>query len=231
MFHLPPRFSTLILAFAPLFLQRSWRHAEVLLSGAILAPGRRTVTSILRITGLARERRFVNYHRVLNRAAWSPKAASRLLLGLLVSTFVPSGPVLLGIDDTIERRRGRRIAAKGIYRDPVRSSHGHFVKASGLCWLSLMLLAPIPWAGRIWPLPFLTALAPSERCCQESGRQHKKLTDWARQLVLQAHRWLPGRKLVVLGDSGFAALEGAGAWTWLLADGAQGQRLIRADAR
>jgi len=129
---LPSRFAAVILTFAPLFLQRSWRHAEVLLTGAILAPGQRTVTSILRITGLARERRFVNYHRVLNRAAWCPRAASRILLGLLVAAFAPRGPVVLGIDDTIERRRGKRIAAKGIYRDPVRSSHGHFVKASGL---------------------------------------------------------------------------------------------------
>ena len=205
--HLPSRFAAVILAFAPLFLHRSWRHAKVLLTGAILAPGGRTVTSILRITGLARERRFVNYHRVLNRAAWCPRAASRILLGLLVAAFAPSGPVVLGIDDTIERRRGKRIAAKGIYRDPVRSSHGHFVKASGLRWLSIMLLAPVPWAGRIWALPFLTALAPSERFCQARKRRHKKLTDWGRQLVLQARRWLPGRELVVVADSGFAALE------------------------
>ncbi len=204
---LPPRFTAVILTFAPLFLQRSWRHAEVLLTGAILTPGKRTVASILRIVGLAHERRFTSYHRVLNRVAWCPRAASRLLLGLLLAAFVPTGPVVLGIDDTIERRRGKRIAAKGIYRDPVRSSHGHFVKASGLRWLSLMLLAPIPWAGRIWALPFLTALAPSERYCRERGRQHKKLTDWARQLVLQVRRWLPERKLVVVGDSGFAALE------------------------
>ena len=207
MLRLPSRFAAVILAFAPLFLQRSWHHAEVLLTGAILAPGQRTVASILRITGFARERRFVNFHRVLNRAAWCPRAASRILLGLLVAAFVPRGPVVLGIDDTIERRRGKQIAAKGIYRDPVRSSHGHFVKASGLRWLSLMLLAPIPWAGRIWALPFLTALAPSERHCQEHGRRHKKLTDWGRQLVLQARRWLPGRELVVVADSGFAALE------------------------
>ncbi len=112
-----------------------------------------------------------------------------------------------GLDDTIERRRGKRIAAKGVYRDPVRSSHGHFVKASGLRWLSLMLLVPIPWAGRVWALPFLTALAPSERYCRERGRQHKKLTDWARQLALQARRWLPGREVVLVTDSGFAALE------------------------
>ena len=204
---LPSRFATVILTFAPLFLQRSWRHAVVLLTGAILAPGRRTVASVLRIAGLARERRFVNYHRVLSRAAWCPRTASRLLLGLLVAAFVPTGPVVLGIDDTIERRRGKRIAAKGIYRDPVRSSHGHFVKASGLRWLSLMLLTPIPWAYRVWALPFLTALAPSERYCQQRGRQHKKLTDWGRQLVLQTHRWLPGRELVVVADSAFSALE------------------------
>jgi len=206
---LPSRFAAAVPAFAPLFLQRSWRHAEVLLAGTILAPGKRTVTSLLRIMGLARERRFVNYHRVLNRAGWSARAASRVLLKLLLDVFVPTGPIVLGvkprglpdIDDTIERRRGKCIAAKGIYRDPVRSSHGHFVKASGLRWLSLMLLAPIPWAGWVWALPFLTALAPSERYCQERGRQHKKLTDWARQLVLQARRWLPGRQLVVVGDS------------------------------
>ena len=141
---LPSRFAAVILTFAPLFSQRSWKQVEVLLVGAILTPGKRTVTSLLRIAGLAQERRFVNYHRVLNRAVWSPRAASRLLLGLLLDAFVPSGPVLLGIDDTIERRRGKRIGAKGIYRDPVRSSHGHFVKASGLRWLSLMLLAPCP---------------------------------------------------------------------------------------
>ena len=207
MLRLPSRFAAVILCFAPLFRERSWRHAEVLLVGAILAPGRRTVTSILRIAGLAGERRFTNYHRVLNRAAWDPRAASRLLLGLLLDAFAPRGPVLLGLDDTIERRRGRRINAKGIYRDPVRSSKGHFVKASGLRWLSLMLLVPVPWAGRVWALPFLTAPAPSERHCGEQGRRHKTLTDWARQLVLQARRWIPGRPLILVADGGFAALE------------------------
>ncbi len=204
---LPARFAAVILCFAPIFFQRSWRHAEVLLVGAILAPGRRTVSSILRISGLSRERRFVNYHRLLNRAAWSGRAAARVLLGLLLDAFLPTGPVLLGLDDTIERRRGKRISAKGIYRDPVRSSHGHFVKASGLRWLSLMLLVPISWAGRVWALPFLTALAPSERYCRERGLRHKKLTDWGRQLVLQARRWMPGRPLVLVTDSGFSALE------------------------
>ncbi|MBM6580853.1 transposase [Microvirga sp. BT689] len=158
-------------------------------------------------TGLSCERHFVNYHRVLSRARWSAREAARLLLDLLINTFVPAGPVILGLDDTIERRRGRRIKAKGIYRDPVRSSDAHFVKASGLRWISLMLLAPIPWAARTWALPFLTALAPSERYCHEHGKRHKKLTDWARQMMLQARRWLPERELILVADMGFAALE------------------------
>jgi DDE superfamily endonuclease len=161
----------------------------------------------LRIVGLGGEHRFVNYHRVLSRARWSGRAASHLLLDLLIKRFVPEGPVVLGIDDTIERRRGPRIRAKGIYRDPVRSSHSHFVKASGLRWMSLMLLAPVPWAARPWALPFLTCLAPSERYRQKQRKPHKPMLDWARQRVFQAQRWLPHRTLVVVGDSAFSALE------------------------
>jgi DDE superfamily endonuclease len=183
-----------------------WQQAQVLLIGAILVPGRRTVTAVLRIMGLSAERQFQTYHRVLNRAAWSSWALSRELLMLLVKTFVPTGPIICGLDDTIERRRGAKIKAKGIYRDPVRSSRGHFVKASGLRWLSLMLLVPIPWARRTWALPFLTCLAPSERFYIKKARAHKKLTDWGRQMVMQLRRWLPKRQLVVVADSSFAAI-------------------------
>jgi hypothetical protein len=204
---LPTRFAEIILAFTPLFVHRSWRHAQILLIGAILTPGRRTVASLLRIMGRAHERRFVNFHRILNRTAWCPRAGGRILLRLLTDAFAPPGPVVLALDDTIERRWGRRIRARGIYRDPVRSSDSHFVKASGLRWMSLMLLAPIPFAGRVWALPFLTALVPSERACREQGRRHKSLLDVGRQLALQARRWLPGRDLVLVGDSGFSALK------------------------
>jgi hypothetical protein len=203
---LPARFAGLIIAFAPLFVHRSWKHAQVLLIGALLAPGQRTVASLLRIAGLSRERHFVNYHRILSRAVWSPRSGARILLRLIVDAFVPDGPIIMAVDDTIERRRGRCIRAKGIYRDPVRSSDAHFVKTSGLRWMSLMLLAPIPWARRIWALPVLTALAPSERFCRERARRHKTLLDWGRQMALQARRWLPGRDLILVADSGFSAL-------------------------
>jgi hypothetical protein len=156
------------------FSEPIWEWAKILLVGAILAPGIRTVAAVLRVMGLSQERQFQNYHRVLNRAKWSSRTLSRILLRLLVRAFIPvDQPVVLGLDDHIERRRGAKIAAKGIYRDPVRSSKSFFVKTSGLRWLSLMLLAPIPWAQRIWALPFLTVLAPSERYHQERKMPHK----------------------------------------------------------
>ena len=204
---LQAEYITILGAFARLFSKRIWEHTKILLMGAILAPAERTVTAGLRVMGLSGEKHFQNYHRVLNRAVWSSLAASRILLGLLISAFAVRGPVILGLDDTIERRRGVRIKAKGIYRDPVRSTRSHFVKASGLRWLSLMLLAPIPWAKRVWALPFLTVLAPSERYYKGKVRKHKKLTEWARQIVLQARRWLPKRLLVVVADSSFAVID------------------------
>jgi hypothetical protein len=164
------------------------------------------VSTVLRVLGLSHLATFSTYHRVLNRAVWSSLAVSRVLLGLLLAAFVPRGPVVVGIDETLERRRGAKIAAKGIYRDAARSSKSHFAKASGLRWVCMMLLVPIPWAQRVWALPFVTVLAPSERYHQRRGQRHKSVTDWARQLILLVRRWLPGRALVVVADQTYAVL-------------------------
>lgn len=207
MLTLPPTIMPMLLPFAPVFSRPVWRHVQVLLLGAILAPGARMVTSVLRVLDLDHLRSFHTYHRVLNRAVWSSLALSRVLLGLLVVAFAAHGPLVIGIDETIERRRGAKITAKGIYRDPVRSSHSHFVKASGLRWICMMLLVPIPWADRVWALPFLTVLAPSERANAEHGRRHKTITDWARQMVRLLHRWYPSRRLVIVGDSEYAVID------------------------
>jgi hypothetical protein len=193
------------------FTAPTWQHVMVLVMGAILVPGRRTVASALRVMGLDQVPHFTNYHRVLNRNKWSARWLSWRLFGLLVAAFVPRGePVVIGLDDTIERRWGGRIQKRGIYRDPVRSSHGHFVKASGLRWLSLMLLPEIGWANRCWALPFLTVLAPSQRYWQQhkqGQREYKKLTDWARQILIQAARWLPERRIIGVGDASFASID------------------------
>ena len=152
----PPVLATWLTAFRDCFTAPVWKHVLVLVAGAVLAPGKRTVSEALRVMGLAARPGFARYHEVLSRARWDARAVARRLLAQVLDVFLPAGEVVIGIDDTIERRWGARIKARGIYRDPVRSSHGHFVKAIGLRWLSLMVVVPIPWAGRRWALPFLT---------------------------------------------------------------------------
>jgi len=207
--NLPPIIIDLLNPFAPCFYGvTTWTKAQILLIGTILAPGKRTVTAALRIMGLKDDVKFAQYHQVLSRAVWSPLDLAQSLLRLLVTSFgATDKPLVCGMDDTIERRWGQKIAARGNYRDPVRSSESHFVKASGLRWISLMLLTPIPWAQRIWALPFMTVLAPSERYYEERGRKPKKLTDRAQQMIRQLRRWLPRRPMVIVADSSYAALE------------------------
>jgi hypothetical protein len=202
---LPPEMVAILAAFAPLFSDRTWIKAQTLAIGALLATGHRTVCATLRIMGKSQERHFTNYHRVLNRDAWSCLAAGQVLLGLIVAVIPRDWPIVLAADDTIERRKGRRIKAKGCSRDPVRSSRKHVVTCFGLKWVALMVLVPVPWSQRVWALPVLTALSWPEG----SGRRaaHKSSIDWTRQMVMQVRRWLPERELILVTDGGFAAVE------------------------
>jgi hypothetical protein len=204
---LPVEMIRVLAPFAPLFSKRVFEHVQVLLMGTVLAPGKRTVSSALKAMGLDQQKQFHRYHRVLSRAKWSSMEVSRVLLGLLVEAFVPNGPLVVGVDETLERRQGKKISAKGIYRDPVRSSHGHFVKASALRWVCLTLLAPVPWASRVWALPFLCVLAHSERYATQQGKRHKPITEWAWQLLLLVRRWHPQREIVAVADGGYASLK------------------------
>lgn len=209
MLHLPPIIIDHIDPFAGCFYGvTTWAKAQLLLIGVVLTPGRRVVSEALRVMGLGQSGQFAQYHQVLNRAVWSPIELAQVLLRLLVKTFAQTGePLVFGIDATIERRWGKKITARGIYRDAVRSSDSHFVKASGLRWISLMLLTAIPWAGRIWALPFMTVLSPSERYYQERGRQAQSMLERSEQMLKLLRRWLPKRALVVVGDSAYAALD------------------------
>jgi hypothetical protein len=205
----PAEVNAVFAAFAPLFTEPSWLRAQALLCGALLAPANHTLTAALRALGLAQQPGFQNYHRLLNRARWSARQAAGVLLGLLVEAFVPAGPVVLGLDELLERRRGGKLTARGIYYDAVHSSKTCFQKSSGLRWMTVALLVPVGWAARVWALPFLTALCPSERYGPyvRRGRRHKPLPERARGLLGQVRRWLPERALIVVADSSYAALE------------------------
>ena len=163
----------------------------------------------MKAMGLDQHKRFHRYHRVLSRAVWSSGEASRVLSELLVEAFVPEGePLVVGVDETLQRCQGKKISAKGIYASlGAFLSEGHFVKTSGLRWVCLTLLAPVPWASRVWALPFLCALAHSERYAKECGKRHKSLTEWAWQMLLLVRRWYPKRQIVAVADGGYASLK------------------------
>jgi hypothetical protein len=203
----PTILATWLAVFRPCFTAPVWSRILVLVAGAVLSPGKRTITQALRVMGLADEPGFRRYHEALSRARWDSRDVARRLLMHLLATLWPNGEVVIAIDDTIERRWGAKIKARGIYRDPVRSSRGMFVKTSGLRWLCLAVALPVPFAGARWALPFLTVLAPSVRWSDAQGKRHKTLTDRARQAILQVKRWLAHRSVVVVADSSFAALE------------------------
>ena len=206
MMPLPEAIIAVLAPFAVLFTQPVWRHVQVLWVGALLCRGPRTVTAVLRVMGLGGERRFVKYHRVLSRARWSGLQGAKILLGLLVAILPPAWPLVIGVDETIERRKGRRIAAKGRYRDAVRSTQGTVVKCYGLKWISLMLLVPVPWSSRVWALPFLTVLAPSAWANTAAGRRHKTTIDWTLQVVRVVSRWLGPRRWTLVGDGAYACV-------------------------
>lgn len=205
---LPSEIMALLTPFMQLFSRRIWDWVEVLVVGAILAPGKRTVTAVLEVMGLKDERQFQNYHRVLNRAKWSGLAVGRVLLELLVAAVVPAGqPLVIGADETLEPRWGIMVKLKGIFRDGKRSSHGYTHYTPALRWLSLMVLADVTWSRRVWALPFLTLLAPSRATNEANGRRHKTSIDWLSQSVAAVRRWLPGQAIILVTDGGLSGVK------------------------
>lgn len=208
MLTLPNEIMAVLIPFAQAFNYRIWDMVQIMVIGAILTPGKRTVTAILRTMGLQDDAQFQNYHRVLNRAKWSGLVVSKILFGLLVAAFVISGVALvIGADDTIERRKGKKIKEKGVFRDAVRSSHKYTVHVFGLRWMSMMLIVPVPWSSRVWALPFLTVLAPSQATNEANGKRHKTTIEWIMQMISAVRRWQPLEKIVLVTDGGLCAVK------------------------
>jgi hypothetical protein len=202
-----PAIIQILQVFVPAFTAPTFANALVLLYGTVLTVGRRTVAAALRAVGLADHPHFGTYHRVLNRARWSPLRLSRLLLGLLVATMLaPDAPLVLLVDETLERRRGRRIAWKGYFRDPLRSTAGKALTSAGIRWLCVALLVPVPWGARPWALPVLTVPALAPATSQKLGKRHRTVVERAQVLVRLVRRWQPGRQITLVGDGTYAAV-------------------------
>jgi hypothetical protein len=205
---LPTPIIQMLQHFRPAFTRPSWSKALVLVVGTILARGRRTVTAALKPLGLHDERDFTLFHQVLNRASWSCLTLSRLLLRLLVSTFVEAGgTVEIVIDETLERRWGRKISKRGHYRDNRESSREQSVSTSGLRWVVMMLGVQVPWTRRAWALPFFSVLATTPTVSEQLGKPHKTLAQIAARMVVAVRRWLPDIPIKLLGDSAYSVVE------------------------
>jgi hypothetical protein len=181
---------------------------EVLLYGTILNPGRRTVTGALRAMGLRDEKGFTNYHRALNRAKWCPRVLSKLLLGLIVATCLSRDGVLrIVVDETLERRQGRKIKNKGWFRDPIRSTAKQVNYALGIRWIVLAVLVPVPWSQRLWALPFLAVPARSPKTAEKLGKKHHfPLIRWTEKMIGWVRAWQPEREIMLVGDGSYAAI-------------------------
>ena len=197
---------SILTAFSSEYTRPTWKNIQTLFIGAILCRGARRITSILRVMDLCNERNFSKYHRVLSRAAWNELALSKILLGLLIKILPASWPILIAVDETLERRKGKKIKAKGVYRDAVRSSQSKVITAFGLKWECMTLIVPLPWCRRPWALPFLTVLSPSKKSNEKAGRRHKTSIDWTQQMVKLVSRWLKGASWILLGDGAYACM-------------------------
>jgi len=197
----------LLSVFATAFTAPAWRKAKALLFGTILAPGRRTVAAALRVMGLGDDEHFTNYHRLLNRDRWSPWGLSKILLDLIITGFLSEGaPLELVVDETLERRKGKKIKYKGWFRDAVRSTANHVTKALGIRWVSLSVLVEVPWSERPWALPFMTVPSLSKKTCAKLGKRHRSPVEWVKVMITKVRRWQPDREIILVGDGGYAAV-------------------------
>src|SRR3954469_20045512 len=194
--------------FRPEFAPRTWARVVPIALGTILARGRRTVTAALRQMGLHDRPDFSSYHQVFNRAAWSPLRVARRLVSALIAALLPAGfGLAFAIDETLERRWGKRIRIRGHYRDPLASSKERSVSASGIRWIVLALVVTVPWARRPWALPVLSLPSPTPKVSAKLGRRHKTIAEHARRMIACLRRWLPRADLTIVGDSAYSVIE------------------------
>ena len=164
------------------------------------------MAAALRAIGLPDAEHFTNYHRLLNRDHWSPWVLSKLLLDLIVILCLPAdAPLLLLIDETLERRRGRQIRYKGWFYDAVRSTAAKVATSLGIRWLCLAILVPVPWSSRPWALPFMVVPALSRQTAEKLSKPPGTLIDWAWLMLERVRRWQPERPILVVGDGSYAA--------------------------
>ncbi len=205
---LPPPIIDVFSMFQSAFTQPTYQKSVRLAVGTVLARGRRTVASALRHVGLHQSSDWATYHHVLNRATWSSLRVSHILLNLILATFCdPGGGITIAIDETLERRWGRKITKRGHWRDSRQSRRQRNVTTSGLRWVVMAVVVPMPWTNQLWALPFFSVLATTPSVSDELKRRHKTVPRLAQQMVKQVRRWVPHLPITVVGDTAYSVID------------------------
>lgn len=201
---LPSAAERLLLEFSGAFSRPTYARWLILVVGAIVTTGRRTVQNTLRtVEGLA-PGHWSSYHRVLSRRRWSSWPLARVLARLILDRFAATGVVALVGDDTVDEHRGKKVYGKACHRDAVRSTRSFTAYRWGHKWVVLSILVRLPFASRPWALPVLVALYRSMDWNKKHGRRHKTPVDLMRQLLAVFLRWFPERRFTFAGDGGFS---------------------------
>ena len=207
MLSVPPAAEPLISSFSVAFTRPTFQRVRVLILGAIMAMGRRTVTAMLRAVGSLAEGHWTNFHRVLSCRVWSCGPLGKVLAAMVLELIPADQAVVCSVDDTNPQHKGKHVYGKGCHHDACRSTHSHVVWVWGHKWVVLAVNVKFPFASRPWALPVLCALYRPEELNKAEGRRHKTPTRLAMQLIATLIHWFPARKFIVVGDGGYASHE------------------------
>lgn len=205
MIHLPSVAEPLLMSFSIAFTQPTFQRALVLLVGAILAKGRRTITNLLWNVGDLAGGDPSDYHRVFSRAPWSLWTLGRILAIAVIKLAAPDDWIRVAVDCTVAEHKGKKVYGKGCHHDSVRSSDNHKVYRWGHRWIVLAVVVHFPFCSRPWALPVLTALYRPEELNKKEKRRHKTPIQLAQGLMSILLHWFPDKKFVLLGDGGYAS--------------------------
>jgi hypothetical protein len=204
---LPRSIILFLLPFSTIFkFKKNFLKMLLLFTGATLCQGGKTICSCLRTLGMQGEAAFANYHHILSRNKFSLKDASKILIEMTLP-LINQSQVILVIDEHLERRKGKKIKDKAIYRDPVASSRKWKVKCFGLKWVVISILVTFPWSKRSFALPIFCALKSPEDHPKNLKRKTRSGIDIACQMLIVIRRWFPNLNFTIVGDGDYAKVK------------------------
>jgi hypothetical protein len=201
MFRIPTAAQPLVESVRGVFTRPTFDRFLLLVCGVIVTMGRRTVSRALRVIEPHFDGHWCNYHRVYSQARFSMWKLAAAVVRQVVAILPEQEPIVLIVDDTVQRKWGSHVWAKEAHRDAKRSSRSRLNTTFGHKWLVLCILVKLPAISRPWALPVLCGLCRSKKTACKTGQRPKSASRISRQLLIRLMRWFPHRRFILLGDA------------------------------